>query len=101
MTKTVLWSFRSTRGFRRPLIVENQPVSWGIPCGIEVGLVPLEQDFLVVDVLMSAVIWPVQHIHHLSARRWPMCPLLYEVPRRYSLTTRTSVSLPRLYTLVH
>jgi len=56
MTKAVLWSFRSTRGFRRPLIVENHPVSWGIPCGIELDRVPLEQDFLVVDVLMSVVI---------------------------------------------
>jgi hypothetical protein len=38
------------------LMVENQPESWGSPCGIEMDRVPSEQDFLVVGVLMSVII---------------------------------------------
>jgi hypothetical protein len=55
LTNAVLWSFRSSRGCRRPLIIGNQPESRGSPCGIEMELVPL-QDFLVVGFLMSVII---------------------------------------------
>jgi len=55
LTNAVIWSFRSSRGCRRPLIFENQPESWGRPCGIEMDRVPVEQDFLVVGVVMSVI----------------------------------------------